>query len=84
MPQGQALCSRMMCLFLCRNGVVHRQCRLIWLILHQGVRYEERGPAVTTQSKQRRTAEGVQLLNAIQDVYLSERWAFAASGASVA
>jgi len=33
----------------------HRQCRLIWLILHQGVRYEERGPAVTKESKQRRT-----------------------------
>jgi len=24
---------------------------LIWLILHKGVRYEERGPAVTKQSK---------------------------------
>ena len=35
--------------------IAHRQCRLIWLILHQGVRYEERGPAVTAQSKQRRT-----------------------------
>jgi len=22
----------------------HRRCRLIWKILHQGVRYEERGP----------------------------------------
>jgi hypothetical protein len=22
--------------------IAHRQCRLIWLILHQGVRYEER------------------------------------------
>jgi len=36
-------------------AIAHRQCRLIWLILHQGVRYEERGPAVTKQSKQRRT-----------------------------
>jgi transposase len=35
--------------------IAHRQCRLIWLILHQGVRYEERGPAVTKQSKQART-----------------------------
>ena len=35
--------------------IAHRQCRLIWLILHQGVRYEERGPAVTKQSKQMRT-----------------------------
>ena len=38
------------------GAVAHRQCRVIWLILHQGVRYEERGPAVTKQSKQRRTA----------------------------
>jgi transposase len=38
------------------GAIAHRQCRLIWLILHQGVRYEERGPAVTKQSKQRRTA----------------------------
>jgi transposase len=37
------------------GAIVHRQCRLIWLILHQGVRYEERGPAVTKESKQRRT-----------------------------
>jgi len=34
------------------GAIAHRQCRLIWLILHQGVRYEERGPAVTKQSKQ--------------------------------
>ena len=26
------------------GAIAHRQCRLIWLILHQGVRYEERGP----------------------------------------
>ena len=32
--------------------IAHRQCRLIWLILHQRVRYKERGPAVTKQSKQ--------------------------------
>jgi hypothetical protein len=29
--------------------------QLIWLILHRGVRYEERGPAVTKRSKQLRT-----------------------------
>ena len=28
------------------GAIAHRQCRLIWLILHQGVRYEERGPVV--------------------------------------
>ena len=37
------------------GAIAHRQCRLIWLILHQGVRYEERGPAVTKHSKQIRT-----------------------------
>ena len=35
--------------------IVHRQCRLIWLILHQGTRYEERGPAVTKRSSYQRT-----------------------------
>jgi transposase len=37
------------------GAIAHRQCRLIWLILHRGVRYEERGPAVTKRSKQLRT-----------------------------
>jgi transposase len=35
--------------------IAHKLCRLIWKILHQGVRYEERGPAVSKTSKQRRT-----------------------------
>jgi len=39
------------------GAIARRQWGLIWLILHQGVRYEERGPAVTKQSKQRRTAK---------------------------
>jgi transposase len=44
------------------GAISHRQCRLIWLILHQGVRYEERGPAVTKQSKQKRTARMIRQL----------------------
>src|SRR5215813_13464667 len=44
------------------GAIAHRQCRLIWLILHQRVRYEERGPAVTKQSKQKRTARMVRQL----------------------
>jgi hypothetical protein len=44
------------------GAIAHRQCRLIWLILHQGVRYEERGPAVTKQSKQKRTAKMIRQL----------------------
>jgi len=44
------------------GAIAHRQCRLIWLILHQGVRYEERGPAVTKQSKQKRTTRMIRQL----------------------
>src|SRR5438034_2561752 len=47
------------------GAIAHRQCRLIWLILHQGVRYEERGPAVTKQSKQRRTARMLRQLRSL-------------------
>jgi transposase len=47
------------------GAVAHRHCRLIWLILHQGVRYEERGPAVTKRSKQRRTARMIRQLHSL-------------------
>ena len=47
------------------GAIAHRQCRLIWLILHQGVGYEERGPAVTKQSKQRRTARMIRQLRSL-------------------
>ena len=47
------------------GAIAHRQCRLIWLILHQGVCYEERGPAVTKQSKQRRTARMIRQLRSL-------------------
>jgi hypothetical protein len=33
------------------GAITHRLCRLIWKILHQGIRYEERGPAVGTEAK---------------------------------
>ena len=42
--------------------IAHRLCHLIWIILHNGVRYEERGPAVSKQSKQRRTARMIRKL----------------------
>lgn len=35
--------------------IAHRQCRLIWLILHEGIRYEERGSGLSKRSKQLRT-----------------------------
>jgi transposase len=47
------------------GAIAHRQCRLIWLILHRGVCYEERGPAVTKQSKQRRTAKMIRQLRSL-------------------
>jgi len=39
------------------GAIAHRLCRLIWRILHQGLTYEERGPAVTLLRAQRRTAK---------------------------
>lgn len=36
-------------------AVAHRLCRLIWIILHRGVRYEERGPSVSAKSRRHRT-----------------------------
>jgi transposase len=47
------------------GAIAHRQCRLIWLILHQGVRYEERGPIVTNQSKKKRTARMIRQLRSL-------------------
>jgi transposase len=45
--------------------IAHRLCRLIWKILHQGVRYEERGPAVSKRSKQERTARMIRQLRSL-------------------
>jgi transposase len=42
--------------------IAHRLCRLIWKILHQGVRYEERGPALSQKSKRHRTARMIRAL----------------------
>ena len=43
-------------------AIVHRLCRLIWIILHRGVRYEERGPAILERSKRARTARMIRQL----------------------
>ena len=37
-------------------AIAHRICRLIWLILHKGVHYQERGGEVSAKSRQTRTA----------------------------
>jgi transposase len=47
------------------GAIAHRQCRLIWLMLHQGVRYEERGPAEAQESKQRRAARVIRQLRTL-------------------
>jgi transposase len=44
------------------GAIAHRQCRLIWLILFDGVRYEERGLAVSERSKQYRTERMIRQL----------------------
>ena len=47
------------------GAIAHRQCRLIWQILRQGVRYEERGPAVTHLSKKKRTTRMIRQLRSL-------------------
>jgi transposase len=43
-------------------AIAHRLCRLLWLILHKGVHYEERGPAVSAKSKRRRATRMIREL----------------------
>jgi hypothetical protein len=43
-------------------AIAHRLCRLLWLILHQGVRYQERGLEVSAKSKRTRTARMIREL----------------------
>lgn len=43
-------------------AIAHRLCRLIWKILHGGVRYKEFGPAVGAKAKQVRTTKMIREL----------------------
>jgi transposase len=45
--------------------IAHRLCRLVWIILHRGVRYEERGPAVRESSKRARTTRMIRQLRSL-------------------
>jgi transposase len=47
------------------GAIAHRFCRLIWMILHQGMRYEERGRAVHERSKRVRTARMIRQLRSL-------------------
>jgi hypothetical protein len=42
--------------------IAHRLCRLIWILLHRKVRYEERGPAATERLKRVRTLRMIRTL----------------------
>jgi len=44
------------------GAIAHRLCQLIWIILHHGVHYEERGPAVCEKSKRLRTVRMIRTL----------------------
>ena len=47
------------------GAIAHRLCRLVWKILHEGVVYEERGPAVTKERSQRRAAKMIRELRSL-------------------
>ena len=43
-------------------AIAHRLCRLLWMILHKRIRYEEHGPAVSAKSQRTRTARMIKEL----------------------
>jgi transposase len=47
------------------GAITHRLCRLIWKILHERVRYEERGPAVTAEAKKVRARKMIRELRSL-------------------
>ena len=47
------------------GAIAHRLCQLIWIILHNGVRYEERGPTVSEKSRRARTSRMIRTLRTL-------------------
>jgi transposase len=47
------------------GAIAHRLCRLIWKILHEGVRYDERGPAVSEEAKKVRARKMIRELRTL-------------------
>jgi transposase len=47
------------------GAIAHRLCRLVWKILHEGILYEERGPAVTKERMHRRAAKMIRELRSL-------------------
>jgi transposase len=44
------------------GAIAHRLCRLIWMILHRAIRYQEHGPAVSRSKTERRAAKMIREL----------------------
>ena len=44
------------------GAIAHRLCRLIWMILHQAISYEERGPAVSRSKTEARASRMIREL----------------------
>jgi hypothetical protein len=47
------------------GAITHRLCRLIWKILQQGVRYEERGPPVSAEAMKVRAPKMIRELRGL-------------------
>jgi transposase len=47
------------------GAIAHRLCRLIWKILHEGIRYEERGALVSHAANQARTRKMIRELRSL-------------------
>jgi transposase len=47
------------------GAIAHRLCRLVWRILHERVRYEERGPAVSAQATQIRARKMIRAIRGL-------------------
>ena len=47
------------------GAITHRLCRLIWKILHERVRYEERGPAVSIEAQKVRARKMIRELRSL-------------------
>jgi hypothetical protein len=47
------------------GAIANRLCRLIWIILHRGVRYEKRGQVVCERLKRTRTAPVIRQLRSL-------------------
>lgn len=47
------------------GAITHRVCRVVWKILHERVRYAERGPAVSVEAKKVRARKMIRELRSL-------------------